>query len=128
MEAAAVPADRRAAALNALQAARDSGDRDALARAVLDLPPGQQFGTHPGQIPALVHEAYAAASEPAIRCRLAAALARAWVYGGVPSRAVGFADEAVSAAAQLAAREILPEAPAAKLLCHWGPDDFVERL
>src|SRR4051794_7909888 len=111
MEAAAAPpADRRAAALNALQAARDSGDPGAMARAVLDLPAGQQFGAHPGRIPALVHEAYAAASEPAIRCRLAAALARAWVYGGDPPRAVRFAGEALAAAEQLADPEILAEA------------------
>jgi hypothetical protein len=128
MEAAAVPADRRTAALNALQAARDSGDHDAMARAVLDLPAGQQFGAHPGRIPALVHEAYAAALEPAIRCRLAAALARAWVYGGDPGRAVRFADEALATAEQLADPEILAEALDAQLLCHWGPDDFVERL
>ena len=129
MEAAAAPpADRRAAALNALQAARNSGDHDAMVRAALELPAGQQFGTHPGQIPALVHEAYAATREPALRCRLAAALARAWVYGGDPPRAVRFADEALSVAEQLADPEILAEALDAALLCRWGPDDFVERL
>ena len=59
-----------------------------MAEAALDLPSGQQFGEHPGQIPALIHEAYLAAVEPSMQARLAAALARAWVYGG---------DEAVGA-------------------------------
>ncbi|MFL6164250.1 MAG: hypothetical protein ACJ74U_18770 [Jatrophihabitantaceae bacterium] len=129
MEAAAAPpADRREAALSALQAARAAGDREAMARAVLALPTGQRFGTHPGQIPALVHEAYAVATEPASRCRLAGALARAWVYGGDPSRAGIFAAEAMSLAEQLGEPEILAEALDAALLCHWGPDEFVERL
>jgi hypothetical protein len=76
MEAAAVPpTDRRAAALDAVRAAREAGDVAAMLEAVLNLPAGQQFGAHPGQIPALVHEAYTAAVEPMARCRLAAAVA-----------------------------------------------------
>jgi hypothetical protein len=129
MEAAAAPsADRRAAAIDAVRAAREAGDVAAMVDAVLNLPAGQQFGAHPGQIPALVYEAYTAAVEPMARCRLAAALARAWVYGGDPGRAGGFAAESLSLAERLADPVALVDALDAALLCRWGPDDFPERL
>jgi hypothetical protein len=124
----APPADRRAAALDAVRAARAAADVTALVSAVLNLPTGQQFGAHPGQIPALVHEAYLAAAEPLARCRLAAALVRAWVYGGDAGRAAGFAAEALELAEQLGDPEALVDALDAALLCRWGPDDFVARL
>lgn len=128
MEAAAAPSDRRAATIDAVRAARESGDVAALVSAVLTLPTGQRFGVHPGQIPALVHEAYQAAADPSARCRLAAALARAWVYGGDAGRAGGFATEAVNLAERLGDPAVLVEALDAALLCRWGPDDFAERL
>lgn len=129
MEAAAAPpADRRAAAIDAVRAAREAGDMAAMLSAVLNLPTGQQFGTDPGQIPALVHEAYNAAAEPMARCRLAAALARAWVYGGDAGRAGGFATEALTLAERLGDPAALVDALDATLLCRWGPDDFTERL
>ena len=48
----------------AFHQARDAGDAGRMAEAALGLPSGQQFGEHPGQIPALIHEAYAAAADP----------------------------------------------------------------
>jgi hypothetical protein len=129
MEAAA---DRTAAARAALLAAyyqaRDTGDAELMAAAALKLPSGLHFGTHPGQVPALIHEAYTVAVTPASRCRLAAALARAWVYGGDAQRAVTFAREAVALADGLGDPEITADVLDAALVAHWGPDDFAERL
>lgn len=79
-------------------------------------------------MPALVHEAYVAAVDPSTRCRLAAALARAWVYGGEPARAAGFAAEAVELGDRVGNPEVLADALDAVLLTRWGPDDFTERL
>ncbi|MDQ1651774.1 MAG: hypothetical protein QOI35_974 [Cryptosporangiaceae bacterium] len=126
--------DARAAAIRAFHDARAAGDVRELAEIALALPSGVGFGTDPGQIPALVHEVYMAVTEPALRCRLAAALARAWVYGGDAARARPFAAEAVDLADQLpdrtgnAHREILACALDAALLAHWGPGDFAERI
>src|SRR5258708_26274579 len=76
-----------ASAFRAFREAREAGDAELMVQAALSLPSGQRFGAFPGQVPALVYEAYAAAAEPVDRCRLAAALARAWVYGGGAGRA-----------------------------------------
>src|SRR3954468_24820207 len=84
----------RAALLAAFVAARAAGDIEAMAAAALAMPTSQRFGVHPGQIPALLHEAYSAADTPLTRCRLAAALARSWVYGGDAVRAARFAEQA----------------------------------
>ena len=92
------------------------------------LPSAQRFGVHPGQIPALLHEVYATAEAPPQRARLAAALARAWAYGGDTSRATVFATEAESLAAAVADPELVADALDARLLSLWGPDDFGERL
>lgn len=117
-----------AALIRAFREARDSGDIELIEQAALDLPSGQRFGTHPGQVPALVHEAYAAAATPVSRSRLAAALARAWVYGGDAARAVTFADEAVELAQAAGEPRVLADALDAALLARWGPDAFAERL
>jgi hypothetical protein len=121
-------ADAQAALFRAFREARDAGDAELMAEAALNLPSGQHFGAHPGQVPALVHEAYAAAAGPASRSRLAAALARAWVYGGDAERAVRFADEAVELAERVGDPGILAGALDAALLARWGPDAFTERL
>jgi len=92
---------RRASYVEAFTAARTAGDVEAMAAAALGLPSTQRFGSHPGQLPALPHEAYAAAVAPSTRCRLAAALARAWVYGGDSGRAGGFARDAEQLAMDL---------------------------
>ena len=72
----------RAAHCDAFVAARAADDVDAMAAAALGLASLQRFGGPGGRTPALLHEAYlAAADSPATRARLAAALARSWVYG-----------------------------------------------
>ncbi len=121
-------ADARTAAARAFREARDAGDAGRMAEAALSLPSGQQFGEHPGQIPALIHEAYVAAAGPSMQARLAAALARAWVYGGDAPRGVPFADKAVSLADRTGDPVVLADALDAALLSRWGPDDFAERL
>ena len=121
-------ADAQAALIRAFREARDAGDAGLMAQAALNLPSSQHFGAHPGQVPALVHEAYAAAAEPASRSRLAAALARAWVYGGDAERAARFADEAVELAERIGDPQILAGALDAALLARWGPDALIERL
>ncbi|WP_043175599.1 hypothetical protein [Streptomyces sp. NRRL B-24484] len=118
----------RVALLEAYFRARDSGDAALMAAAALDLPSSQRFGTHPGQVPALIHEAYAMATDPVSRCRLAAALALAWVYGGDAPRAVAFAREAVALAEGLNEPDVTADALGAALAARWGPDDFAERL
>jgi hypothetical protein len=119
--------DALAAALRAVREARDAGDASRMTEAALALPAGQRFGTHPGAVPALLHEAYAAAAGPDPRSRLAAALARAWVYGGDSRQAARFADEALRLAEQAADDAILANALDAALLARWGPDDFAPR-
>ncbi|WP_030397279.1 hypothetical protein [Kitasatospora purpeofusca] len=128
MEAEPAPAAARSGLPAAYERARETGDAELMAAAALDLPSGQRFGVHPGRVPALIHEAYAAAVTPVSRCRLAAALARAWVYGGNARRATAFAQEAVALADGLDDPEVLAEALDAALVARWGPDDFAERL
>ncbi|MEU0937351.1 hypothetical protein [Embleya sp. NPDC005971] len=117
----------RAELLAAYYEARDNGDAEGMAAAALRLPSSQYFGTDAGQVPALIHEAYTVAVGPASRCRLAAALARAWAYGGEARRAVAFAREAVTIADRLGDPEVVADALDAALLANWGPDDFAER-
>ncbi len=117
-----------AALIRAYHKARETGDCGLIEQAALELPSGQHFGTHPGQVPALLYQAYTAAAAPANRCRLAAALARAWAYGGEADRAVMFADEAVRLAEGTGEPDILADALDAALLSRWGPDCFAERL
>lgn len=118
----------RAAAVRAFHEARGSGDVEATVEAALRLPSTQFFGTHPGQVPALIHLAYVDATEPAHRCRLAGALARAWAYGGEPGRAVGFGSEALRIAEEIGEPFLLADALDAALVSRWGPDDFADRL
>src|SRR3954468_1386841 len=77
----------RAALLAASDAARAAGDSSSMAEAALELSRVLRFGPHAGQVPVLLREAYVAVDEPATRCRLAAALARVWVYGSDAARA-----------------------------------------
>jgi soluble cytochrome b562 len=120
--------DALRAQIQAFHEAREAGDAELMATAALGMPAGQRFGVHPGQVPALVHEAYTVAGSSLSRCRLAAALARAWVYGGDADRAVAFAAEAVDLAEGLGDPDVLADALDAALLVRWGPDDFEQRL
>jgi hypothetical protein len=117
----------RATLVLRFQAARTARDVDAMAAAALGLAAQHQFGTQAGRTPAYLHEAYQLASG-SLRVRLAAALARTWVYGSEPARAVPFAAEAVAEAERCADPALLAEALDADLLVHWGPDDLAERL
>jgi len=118
----------RAALVAAFDVARAAGDTQAMVAAALAMPASQGFGVHAGQLPVLLHEAYQAAGSLPDRCRLAAALARSWVYGGDAQRAGRFASEAQRLAAEVGTAEAVADALDAALLVHWGPDDFSERL
>ena len=118
----------RTALVAAFDAARAAGDTEAMADAALAMPSGQRFGVYPGQIPALLHEAYNSVDDVSTRCRLAAALARSWVYGGDAARAARFAADAQRLAADAATPEATADALDAALVAHWGPDDFAERV
>jgi hypothetical protein len=118
----------QASLVRALLDARQAGDAELITSAAVSLPLGQRFGAHPGQVPALLYEAYAQATEAPRRCRLAAALARAWVYGGYPERSRDFAREATDLAAGTGDPRLVADALDAALLANWGPDCFAERL
>jgi hypothetical protein len=117
----------RADLTRAFDDAKRRGDVEAMAEAALGLAAGQQFGPHPGRVPALIHDAYSAAHGPT-RIRLAAALARVWAYGYRPDRAAPFAAAAVAAAEAHGDPAVLAEALDATLLVCWGPDDLAERV
>lgn len=57
------------------------------------------------------------------RSRLAAALARCWVYAGQAARATGFADQAVQRARRVGDPVLTADALDAALTAHWGPDE-----
>lgn len=117
----------RGVLVRAFQAARAAGDVEAMAGAALALAGQHHFGTQVGRTPAYLHEAYRLASGSQ-RVRLAVALARTWVYGSEPARAVPFAAEAVEQAERCDDPALLAEALDADLLVHWGPDDLAARL
>jgi hypothetical protein len=76
-----------------------------------------------------LHEAYlGTADSPATRARLAAALARSWVYGNDAARGAPFALEAVELAGEAHDPTVLADALDAQLATSWGPDDLSERL
>ena len=119
----------RAAYADAFVAARAANDLDAMSAAALQLAALQQFGGPGGRIPALLHEAYLAAEDsPLVRARLAAALARSWVYGNDADRGAPFALEAVELAEGSSDPTLLADALDAQLATSWGPDDLAERL
>src|SRR6516164_7534222 len=94
-----------------------------MAAAALGLASLQRFGGPGGRTPALLHEAYlAAADSPAARARLAAALARSWVYGNDAVRGAPFALEAVELAGQTHDPAVLADALDAQLATSWGPN------
>lgn len=118
----------RAQLVAAFRDARATGDPAQMAEAALALPRGQGFGTHPGEVPAYLHEALLAATDDRMRARLLAGLARAWVYGGEAARAADFAVEAQQLAEAIGDPTLTADVLDAALLAHWGPDDFAERI
>jgi hypothetical protein len=104
-------------------------DVETLAAAALERASLQRFGDDPGRGPALLHEAYLAAADISVlRARLAAALARSWVYGNDAHRGRPFAAEAVALADEIGDPSLIADALDAKLATTWGPDDLAERL
>lgn len=85
------------------------------------------FGTEPGRIPAVLHQAYAESTDDVERARLGASLARLWVYAGEPARARPFADAAVEHASASGDGVLLAEALDAALGTRWGPDELAAR-
>ena len=119
----------RAAHCDAFVAARAADDVGAMSAAALGLASLQRFGGPGGRTPALLHEAYLAAGDSAAtRARLAAALARSWVYGNDAVRGAPFALEAVELAEETRDPTVLADALDAQLATSWGPDDLSERL
>jgi hypothetical protein len=115
--------------IDAFVAARVADEVEAMAAAALQLAGLQRFGGPGGRTPALLHEAYlAAADRPAIRARLAAALARSWVYANDSVRGAPFAAEAIELAEAEGDPTVLADALDAQLANCWGPDDLAERL
>ena len=107
--------------------ARETGDHESWANEVLDRASAQLFGAEPGQLPAQLYNALVRTTDATLRCRLAAALARCWVYAGEASRARPFADEAVELARRVADPPLLADALDAALAAHWGPDELDQR-
>ncbi|MDQ6754574.1 MAG: hypothetical protein M3017_14525 [Actinomycetota bacterium] len=104
-----------------------TGRLDLLTDAALRLIGRHRFGTPAGRLPALLHRAYRAAEDTSERGRLAAALARLWVYSGEAARAVAFADDALRLAEDTDNTDDLADALEASLLVRWGPQDVSAR-
>jgi hypothetical protein len=113
--------------LQACHEALRSGRPDVLATAALELINRHRFGTAAGQLPALLHAAYRSATDRAERGRLAAAMARLWVYSGESARAADFAADALRLAEESNNPGGLADALEAGLLVHWGPDEVPVR-
>jgi hypothetical protein len=109
------------------QAAEVQGDLPARAAAVLGLARGQKYNLAPGRLPIRLHAVYEAAEDPALRARLAAALARCWSYAGHSRRGRPFAIEALHLADQQDDPVLQADALDAALTSHWGPDDLALR-
>jgi len=105
-----------------------SGDLPDQARQALRLAETYVFGTDPGKIPAVLHEAYEASADDRVRARLGATLARCWAYAGAHTRAVPFADAAVAHATATGDGVLIADALDAALATHWGPDDLSVRI
>ena len=101
-----------------------TGDLPAPAAEALRLADTYVFGTEPGRIPAVLHEAFEASTDDRVRARLGATLARCWVYAGEHSRAAPFADAAVGHATTTGDGVLLADALDAALATHWGPDEL----
>ncbi|HWJ83262.1 MAG TPA: hypothetical protein VNS55_13580 [Nocardioides sp.] len=97
-------------------------------RAVLDAAAGHVFGTEPGRLAAELYDVLVRTTEDTPRARVAAALARVWVYGGHADRAAPFAEEALDRAERTGDPGLVAECLDAMLTAHWGPDELDLRL
>jgi tetratricopeptide (TPR) repeat protein len=111
----------------AAQRCRAADDLAGWARAVLGLASAQDFESEPGLLPAELFEVYARVDDDPLRARLAAALARCWVYAGHAARAVPFAEEAMDLAGSVDDPLLMADSLDAALAAHWGPDDLDRR-
>ncbi len=111
----------------AVVAAEQDDDLDTRVAAVLGLARGQRYNLTPGRLPVHLHAAYDAVSEPPVRARLAAGLARCWAYANEPRRATPFAAEALDLAEASGDQTVVADALDAALASHWGPDDLASR-
>lgn len=107
--------------------ARAEDDLDSWARAALGAASVQVFGAEPGRLPAVLYDVLVRTTDDVLRARLAAALARCWVYAGETDRALRFSDEAVHRAHLANDPSVLADALDAALAVHWGPDDLEVR-
>ena len=112
----------------AIAGCRANGDLTRWTRAVLGAASGYVFGAEPGRLPAQLYDVLVRTTDDADRARVAAALARCWVYAGQASRGVQFADEAVDRAQRVDVPELLADCLDAALAAHWGPDDLQARV
>jgi hypothetical protein len=117
----------RSAFAAAFDEGRQRDDAELMAAAALGMAAAHRFGTHPGRVPAYLHEAYGVATGAA-RTRLSAALARIWVYGNQPWHGEPFAAEAVADAERSGDPALLADALDAQLLVSWGPDQLEQRV
>ncbi len=104
-----------------------AGDLPDPARQALRLAESYVFGTDPGGIPAVLHEAFESSADDRVRARLGATLARCWAYAGAHTRAVPFADAALAHASATGDDALVADALDAALATHWGPDELSVR-
>ena len=112
----------------AIDRCRGGDDLEPWIRAALGAASVFVFGTEPGRLPALLHDLLMRTTDDADRARVAAALARCWVYAGQAVRGASFADEAVERAEQLATPGLLADCLDAALAVRWGPDQLNVRI
>lgn len=128
LQKAGLGAAARAVYDEAIERSRIDGDLACWTRAALGAANLYVYGTEPGKLPAQLYDLLARTTEAADRARLGAALARCWAYSGNPSRARGFAEEALDEAQRAGQPELLADCLDASLACHWGPDELELRV
>jgi hypothetical protein len=111
----------------AITRCRETGDLAGWTRAGLGAASVYTFGTEPGKLPAQLHDVFVRTTDDPGRARIAAALARCWVYAGHAARATRFADEATRCAERTGEPELLADCLDAALAARWGPDDLAAR-
>lgn len=104
-----------------------AGDLDAWAQAALGAASVQAFDTEPGRLPSLLHDVLVRTTDVAVRSRLAAALARCWVYAGQSERGSRFSGLALQYARGSGDEGVVADALDAALATHWGPDEIEVR-
>jgi hypothetical protein len=103
---------------------RAEDDLDGWTQAVLGAAAVYLFGSEPRRLPAQLYDLLARTTDDGTWARLAAALARCWVYAGQAARAIQFAEEAVERAQRVGVPELVADCLDAALAAHWGPDEL----